>query len=269
MFKVDGNASIQFENLSKAIGNMVSGTQITRLFTVCGLHDIDGEGFTKYKRIYDSFAYELNNNKSDAKIINFLESIFDLTNFNNDSLRFNQERNELNSILIYLGCQINEQGKMVQTEAANTINEALTRLNVLQLELQKRNIHSSVMKYCSKEYLSNNYFHACFEAIKGLFSRLKDFVNLQEDGNKLLDLVFSKERPLITINSMSSITDKDEFEGLKNLLLFLHKSIRNYEAHKTRLNNEVDLDRTLDIFVCVSLAHRYLDRAQRTCFVLV
>lgn len=33
--------------------------------------------------------------------------------------------------------------------------------------------------------------------------------------------------------------------------------------------DEVDLDRTLDIFVCVSLAHRYLDRAQRTCFVLV
>ena len=123
------------------------------------------------------------------------------------------------------------------------------------------------MKFSSKEYLQNDYFHACFEAVKGLFKRLKELVNLNLDGNKLIDQVFSKERPLIIINMMSSVSEKDEFEGVKNLFLYLHKSVRNYEAHETRLNNEIELERALDLFVCISLAHKYLDKAQITCFV--
>ena len=61
---------------------------------------------------------------------------------------------------------------------------------------------------------------------------------------------------------MTAVAEEDEFEGFKHLLLFLYKNVRNVEAHNTRLGNDEGLDGYLNIFACISIAHRYLDRAQ-------
>ena len=67
---------------------------------------------------------------------------------------------------------------------------------------------------------------------------------------------------------MTAVAEKDEFEGFKHLLLFLEKSVRNVEAHDTRLGNDEGLDGYLNIFACISIAHQYLDRAQPTCCLI-
>ena len=54
---------------------------------------------------------------------------------------------------------------------------------------------------------------------------------------------------------------------MKNLLLFLHKSLRNIEAHELRYDKDIELDRALDIFVCISLVYKYLDNASVTCYI--
>ena len=61
---------------------------------------------------------------------------------------------------------------------------------------------------------------------------------------------------------MTTVAEKDEFEGFKHLLLFLSKSVRNVEAHDMRFRNDESLDWRLNIFTCISIAHQYLDRAQ-------
>lgn len=47
---------------------------------------------------------------------------------------------------------------------------------------------------------------------------------------------------------MKTDSDKNEFEGLKNLLTFLHKSQGNIQAHELRINKEIELERALDVF---------------------
>ena len=67
---------------------------------------------------------------------------------------------------------------------------------------------------------------------------------------------------------MTTVAEEDEFEGFKHLLLFLYKNVRNVEAHDTRFGNDEGLDRRLNIFTCISIAHQYLDRAQPTCCLI-
>lgn len=267
MIIIDDNLNVKLQNLSKKLSDLISGSSITRLFQVNGMVCDLSTTETKYKRIFNAFAYELSVRKSDQKIIRFIENIFDLSHYGQDLSRFKNDRESVNSVLIYMGCLIDDSGKIISTKKPTNIDEAASRLNNLKNELEKRNIHFKVMKYCSVEYLANDYFHACFEAIKGLYKEIKELVNLDSDGENLIDRVFSKEKPLICINNYQTASERNEFFGFKNLLLFLHKSIRNFEAHETRLNNDLELEMVLDLFVCVSIAYKYLDRAQLTCFV--
>ncbi len=265
MLNIKGDATIEIDTLSKKISKYISGKDITKYFTICNLEDNLGKGISKHNRLFNSFANELNKFHDDSKIIQFIETICKPIQFDSD-YKFNNLIGDINQTLIFMGCKIDEQGKIISTSSAASINEALERTNKLKLELDKRKIHPCVMKYCSKEYLANDYFHACFEAVKGLFDRIRQMTGRNEDGNDLLDRAFNKNEPLFTINAYSTITDKDEFLGFKFLLLFLHKSVRNFEAHNTRLNNETELEKALDIFVCISIANKYLDNAQPTCF---
>ena len=262
--ETSGNA--QLESLSSVLGEMVSHSEIDRLFQVCGLRDNSNVKPAKWKRIFSAFAQELAS-RDDKRIIYFIENIFDLTNFGNNLETFKEKQKQLNKVLCFIGAELNDEGKMISITKVKTIDEATKRYDNLLNELKCRNIHPLVMKYCSKEYLVKDYFHAGFEAVKGLYDHLRELTYLNFDGNTLVDNIFSKDKPLIVINPMKTQTDIDEFLGLKYLILYLHKSVRNLDAHITRLNNEVQLDRILDIFVCVSLAYKYLDTAQTTCFV--
>ncbi len=269
MFKLSGNQSVYFEKLSKVLAEQITGSTITRYFQIIGLSDDLGPNETKYRRIYNSFCECINVYKKYDKVIAFIELVYNPVNYVNDLNEYNNKLENLNNVLHFAGCEMSKNGKIISVEKATTIDEALQRSNKLKYELEGRRIHPCVMKYCAKEYLSENYFHACFEAVKGTFKRLADMVNLKEDGNTLLDKVFSKDKPLIVINEMKNQSQIDEFIGLKHLLLFLHKSIRNFSAHETRLGNDLILEKTLDIFTCLSTANKYLDTASPTPFVVL
>ena len=45
-----------------------------------------------------------------------------------------------------------------------------------------RHIHPEVLKYCRSELMQDNYFHAVFEAKKGLAQRLRDSTGIQTGG---------------------------------------------------------------------------------------
>lgn len=84
----------------------------------------------------------------------------------------------------------------------NAFVEVSSRINNLQAELNKRKIHSKALKYCAREYLEKDYFHAVFEAIKGILKYLRDLTGSEFDGQKLIEWVFSTKKPKVIINDM-------------------------------------------------------------------
>lgn len=261
----DTKITNQFEALSKSLAEMLTGSLITRFLDMVGLVDNSQGNETKWKRIHNAFALSFNTEHNLKRILSFVEAVADPVRYNDCEL-YKEHVKNLNSTLLYMGYEIGLDGKIVISEKATTIDEVEERLSVLTEHVKSRKIHPYVLKYCSREYLVKDYFHATFEAVKGLYDRIRELSHVNADGNSLIEQVFSSKEPKLVINKMTTPSDINEFEGFKHLLLFLHKSVRNVEAHDPRLGNDQGLEWCLDIFTCLSIAERYLDGAQTTCF---
>ncbi|MEZ5334648.1 MAG: TIGR02391 family protein [Methanolobus sp.] len=104
-----------------------------------------------------------------------------------------ENREKLNNILIFSGFEYGEDGNFRKCKNAHTLTEAEKRLRTIQSKFEERKIHPEVVKYCRAELLQDNYFHAVFEATKGLAQRIRDMSGIELDGAALVDKVFSIE----------------------------------------------------------------------------
>ncbi|GAB1442537.1 hypothetical protein MASR2M39_13730 [Ignavibacteriales bacterium] len=78
------------------------------------------------------------------------------------------------------------------------------------IDLGGRALHEEVNKYCKAELMQENYFHAVFEATKGLAQRIRELSNTDGDGANLIDKVFMGEKPILAINTLMTETEKSE-----------------------------------------------------------
>jgi uncharacterized protein (TIGR02391 family) len=112
------------------------------------------------------------------------------------------------------------------------------------------------------ELMQDNYFHAVFEAAKGLAQRIRDLSGEQADGAALVDRVFSVDRPLLAINSLQTETERSEHKGFAALLKGCFAAIRNPLAHEPKILWQGE-DDAADYLSLISLVHRKLDDAVR------
>lgn len=269
----------KLEALANKLGTLpeLTHTNIDKYLVECSIQDISTKsrsvglgyitGDSKSKRIYKCFINEVHKTNNDLKIVSFIERALDPSRFA-DSKRYDDVLNDINSVLLFMGCEINKSGKVKIVKKATTIDEVQERINALENEAKKRNVHSEVLKYCKREYLDKDYFHAQFEASKGLFQRIRDLTNQNVDGTKLINGVFSTDEPMLILPNLklTERTDKDEFLGYKHLFEYVVNAIRNPEGHTPRILASEELGECLDNFVIISRCHRFLDNCSTTCY---
>jgi uncharacterized protein (TIGR02391 family) len=120
-----------------------------------------------------------------------------------------------------------------------------------------------VLKYCNTELLQYNYFHAVFEATKGLAQRIRDCSGVDADGAALVDRVFSVEHPILAFNTLVTETEKSEHKGFAALLKGCFAAVRNPLAHEPKILWEGE-DDAADYLSLISLLHRKLDECVPT-----
>ena len=162
----------------------------------------------------------------------------------------------------FIGYQYNENGKFSEVKQVTTISEAQQRADNLKSKLENRNTHREIYKYCNAELLVNNYFHSVFEANKGLFQRIRELSLQTDDGNKLVELVFSSN-PILIINKYQSNSEKNEHSGFCNILKGLCGMFRNPSAHEPKIDWNISEQDALEILGMISYCHRRLDDAQK------
>ena len=269
----------KLEALANKLGTLpeLTHTNIDKYLVECSIQDISTKsksvglgyipGDSKSKRIYKCFINEVHRTNNDLKIVSFIERALDPSRFA-DSKRYDDVLNDINSVLLFMGCEINKSGKVKIVKKATTIDEVQERINALENETKKRNVHLEVLKYCKREYLDKDYFHAQFEASKGLFQRIRDLTNQNVDGTKLINGVFSTDEPMLILPNLklTERTDKDEFLGYKHLFEYVVNAVRNPEGHTPRILASEELGECLDNFVIISRCHRFLDNCSTTCY---
>ena len=186
----------QIESLSRLLGDFGTGDQITRALLDRGLEDHSGQS-TKWKRLHWVFSDSQRQHGCANRIIDFIQSFLAPGRFVGNSSDFEDHRTKLNAILSFSGLEFGKDGNSRMAKMATTFDEAEARLKTIHFKLRGRSIHSEVTKYSHTELLQDNYFHAGFEASKGLAPRIHGLSGVQGDGAALVDKVFSVENPIL------------------------------------------------------------------------
>lgn len=254
----------QIESLSRVLGDCGSGTDISRVLQDRGLADNSGES-TKWRRLYRIFLEYQQRDGCGNRVIDFVQSFLIPARFVGRNEAFESARQQLNAILAFSGLEYGQDGKFRACNTARTLDEAEKRARTIQAKFQGRRIHSEVLKYCRAELLQDNYFHAVFEAAKGLAQRIRDLSGVQLDGAALVDRVFSIEKPILAINTLQTETEKSEHKGFASLLKGCFAAVRNPLAHEPKILWHGE-DDAADYLSLISLLHRKLDDSVRTGF---
>ncbi len=250
------------ERISKILGDTsegLTGSEIAYFLQQCEIKDV-APNITKWKRLYSAFAAVQNTDKRSDRILRFIQTVLNPVRFT-DHHSFEIKRNAINESLSYVGYALQPNGHFIEVAIANTITEAQQRANDLLANLKVRNAHKDIFKYCTAELVDKNYFHAVFEACKGLFARIRQLSLINTDGIQLVQYVFN--HPVLVINSFQSKQEKDEQKGFEAILEGLCNMFRNPEAHQPKIEWPVGEQDALEILSLISYCHRRLDKARR------
>ena len=252
----------QIESLSRVLGECGSGSEISSVLTDLNLYD-HAEGYTKWRRLNEVFRGVQQGDGNANRILTFIENFLAPTRFINRNEEFEAHRSEVNVVLAFSGIEYGPDGKFRQVQNARTLTEAETRASTIRAKFQGRRIHAEVLKYCRPELMDENYFHAVFEATKGLAQRIREMSGEDGDGAALVDKAFSTKRPILAFNTLRTESEQSEHTGFAMLLKGCFAAVRNPLAHEPKIVWDGE-DDAADYFTLISLLHRKLDSCVRT-----
>jgi uncharacterized protein (TIGR02391 family) len=244
--------------------NGLTGREIGDLLVRLNMRD-PLPGATKRDRLTEAFVVRQNSDGSSNRIITFITAAMEPVSYRDRPELFALRRDRLNEHLAFVGLRVNDAGNVARGARARTLDEATRIATSIRDELQRRKAHPEVLRYCSVEVLKKEHFHACLEATKSIFERLRTITGAQGDGAALVDAAFALGRtgvPVLAINSLRTQTERDEQTGLANLIKGLGGLYRNPTAHDPRLNRTVSDAELLEVLTMVSMVHRRLDGAR-------
>ena len=240
----------------------LTGTQIGRLLQEIQIADSSPD-MTKWKRLFNALAGAQKQHQVGNHLIMFINRAMNPVSYARDPGTFAWRRDELNVVLAFSGFYVREDGKVGYADKANTLDEARARAGRLKAALESRTVHAEVLKYCRAELMEENYFHAVFEATKGVAERVRQLSGLSGDGADLVNKAFAGQQPVLVLKTLTSESEKSEQKGFANLLLGLFGAVRNPLAHAVKTNWPMSEQDALDILTLVSLIHRKLDGVTR------
>ena len=93
-------------------------------------------------------------------------------------------------------------------------------------------LHARISSVASELFDDGHHFEAVFAASKALVNYVKERSGKHElDGVNLMRTVFSKNKPILSINNLLDATDQDEQEGMMHLFEGVVMAIRNPGGH--------------------------------------
>lgn len=249
------------EQTCKLIGDLYSGSELTRIIAEIPLRNDPGEGNTKWRRL----AYAVSSNQASTQTGNALIALV-AASMRPDRIldradAASQTRDQLNQVLSLAGLRVREDGRVGRAPRAQTTDEAQDRTQHLRTLLQRGGAHSEVLAYCRPELLRKDYYEAVFEAIKGLGSRMRQLTGIDADGYALVESAMAGNSPQLRINQLQTRTQRDEQLGVANLAKGLFSAFRNPAAHEPRNQWNMSEQDALDVLGTLSMIHRRLDRA--------
>lgn len=219
----------------------------------------------KRDRLYNALAARQRRDGCGNAILAFLAKALAPVRFHDAPGAFESLRAEVNVPLAFAGYYVDDVGKLHPKVEAKTLSEARRRAMRLRSHLVDRGAHPRLLRYCVTEIDDDNYFHAVLEGSKSLADEIRRRTGRAEDGVPLVDMVFEigkRGHPLLTLNNMSTDTERSRQSGLANSLRGIFGSLRNPTAHEPKIMSTMTEQDAVDELCHMSFLHRRLDECQ-------
>lgn len=255
------------EGVAKIVGDLYSGSELTRLMGEIPLRADPGEGHTKWRRLAHAISSNQAKTGNGNALVALVRASMRPERTIDRKIRADVARDELNQILSLASLKVLPDGRVAAAKKATTDTEALARSDRLHHILQLRGAHAQVLVYCREDLLRMDYYEAVFEAIKGLGARMRAETGVDADGYKLVERTMAGPTPVLKINAGRTRTERDEQLGVANLAKGLFSAFRNPAAHEPKLHWTMSETDALDVLGTLSMIHRRLDTAGGTSAV--
>lgn len=255
----------QLDQISRTLADAFTHSDLSTLLLKCNIPE--GGGTPKWERTLLALSAKQQTDLCGNNVAAFIQSVMDPVRFVGRQSDFTHFQETLNQILAFAALQLGEDGKLRPATQARTLPEAEQRAGRLRSELQRRQVHSDVLRFCRAELLNTsppNYFHAVLEATKSVAQKIRDKTGLTSDGAEIVDEAFRISSPLLAINSLRTETEQSEQKGFANLLKGMFGTFRNVTGHAAKIMWPISEQDALDLLTMVSYLHRRLDQAVRT-----
>jgi uncharacterized protein (TIGR02391 family) len=103
----------------------------------------------------------------------------------------------------------------------------------------ERIIDTELWDAISSNYNVGKYTNSIIDAMLFLSNMLRDKANLEDDGVKLINNIFTKQNPKIKVTRLETETDRNIQDGIAYILRGLYQSIRNPRHHEKIEDDEV------------------------------
>ncbi|HBB86759.1 MAG TPA: TIGR02391 family protein [Blastocatellia bacterium] len=252
------------EAIAKALGDTsegLTGSEIGNILASLKMTDPDPV-LTKWRRLYNAFVTRQNYSQNRRAILEFIRQAMKPARYVKNPERFEARRSNLNLALSFSGLAVDVSGNIISIKKAHTLSEAARRAEELQTNLRTRGVHPDVLRFCRAELVADNYFHAVLEVTKSIADKLRSKTGLSDDGADLVDKALAGNSPLLSINSLTTKSEKSEQSGFANLIKGTFGMFRNPTAHEARILWTMSKEDAEDLLTLASLIHRRLDNAR-------
>ena len=250
------------EAVAKAIGDLYTGSELTRVLATAKLPDVIGEGTTKWKRLAEAMQQQQFKQEDGRPILALIIAAMAPDRTLGRRPAADTTRDELNQILSLSGYRVRDDGRIGRASKATTDAEAANRSTRLRTHLAERGAHSEVLRHCRAELLKTDFYEAVFEAVKGLGARLREKSKLDQDGRALVQATLQGKAPRLLLTPCTTETERNEQIGISLLAEGVFAAFRNPPAHEPRLDWQMSEQDALDVLGTLSMVHRRLDTAR-------
>lgn len=148
--------------------------------------------------------------------------------------------------------EILESKKIATDTARETLPEDSTQIG--NLLFNKMQFHPLVVEASKSLFESRHYYDAIFAAYKAIDNFVKKKTGLSIYGEDLMGKVFNKDNPIIKLNELRTLSNRNEQKGFMYLFQGAMLGIRNPKAHDEATH--LDPYKTLEYLGFASLLMR-------------
>ena len=203
-------------------------------------------------------------------VLQLIKALNEPVVYSRDLEGFREFSGGINRVLRFFGVEYRDDGEFHNVDPTRTLSDAERRAAALAHKMTSRRIHHEVRKYCSQQYMEENYFHAVVEAYKGLAERIREQTGYVSDGLELMKKSFERPSsqqggyPTLAFNTLTTVTDRNEHDGFLDFLNGCTRFFRNPMSHTPKVKWNRDVDDAVDCLTLISLLHFILDNCHLT-----